>query len=385
VFGAALDAKDFLTVADANGPYSPQPWYGAFQFNGSGFPSALYPGAVAGNGTDRPYPNAGGAQWGIHTGAAGIAGDYHYPVFVGRVFRGDNFSRFVPYDFELRFTATGGRGYLAFTSGAVVDVPFELWNIGIGSPNDPSDDFRMIPLINDFDGNGAFNLCPSDHPISGGDNDPETDWIYWYEPLDKTPGQAGYNAWVNGPTPDDNLGDEVMARMVLVNFNGGSISAPNFPANMNQRIPETGMIFRIVATKPNRAFADEFTIQSPPASQYDAGAAKADVMLINVFPNPYYGFNRAETSKLTRFITFNHMPHKAEIRIFNLAGALVRALVKDDASQYFTWDLNNTNGLPVASGIYIAHMQLKDVGGSDLGVKTLKVVIIQEQQYLDNF
>jgi hypothetical protein len=154
---------------------------------------------------------------------------------------------------------------------------------------------------------------------------------------------------------------------------------------MNQAIPETGMIWRIIATKPNRAFADEFTITVPAAPAYDAGTAKVDVTKINVFPNPYYGFNRAETTKLTRFITFNHMPPKAEVRIFNLAGALVRALVKDDPSQYYTWDLNNTNGLPVASGIYIAYITLKDAGGIDLGTKTLKMVVIQEQQYLDNF
>jgi hypothetical protein len=30
-------------------------------------------------------------------------------------------------------------------------------------------------------------------------------------------------------------------------------------------------------------------------------------------------------------------------------------------------------------------MTLKDASGSDLGTKTLKLVVIQEQQYLDNF
>jgi hypothetical protein len=128
-----------------------------------------------------------------------------------------------------------------------------------------------------------------------------------------------------------------------------------------------------------------YSFTAPAASAFDATTAKADVTKINVFPNPYYGFNRAETSKSTRFVQFNHMPVNAEVRIFNLAGALVRGLVKSDPTQYFTWDLNNSNGLPVASGLYIVYMTLKDASGADLGTKTLKLVVIQEQQYLDNF
>ncbi len=387
VTGAPNDVKDFLEVADANGPHPPS--YAAFQFNSSGFPSSMFPGAVPGNGTDRPRPNAGGAQWGIHTGAAGIAGDFHYPRFVARVFRFDNFDRFVPYDFELRFTPTGGRAYLAFTSGNRVNVPFELWNIGIGTPDDPSDDYRMIPLIFDSDGNDAFNLTRTDHPISGGDNDPETDWIYWYEPTDKTPGQAGYNAWDTAPDPthENFIGDEVMARIVLVNFNGGSVSSPNWPNNVNQLLPETGQIFRIVSTKPNRAFGDLFTFTAPPAPAFDAGTARADVTKINVFPNPYYGFNRAETSRNQRFVTFNHLPPRAEIRIFNLAGALVASFDETSPAprqrngQYQNWDLKNNNGLPVASGVYIAYINMPDLGVT----KTLKLIVIQEQQFLDNF
>lgn len=156
-------------------------------------------------------------------------------------------------------------------------------------------------------------------------------------------------------------------------------------------ISRNGVASDITATtihiSPNyvNSAADVFAFTAPAAQTYAADAAKADVTRINVFPNPYYGFNRAETSRLNRFVTFNHMPPSAEVRIFNLAGALVRVLVKADPTQYFTWDLNNQQGLPVASGIYIAYMTLKDAAGTDLGTKTLKLVVIQEQQYLDNF
>jgi hypothetical protein len=172
-------------------------------------------------------------------------------------------------------------------------------------------------------------------------------------------------------------------------------AANQIPVKDHQILAEWGSATGLIANVPASTITvspnfvnsanDVFTFTAPSAPTYNASTAKADVTQINVFPNPYYGFNRAETSKSTRFVTFNHMPPKAEVRIFNLAGALVRALVKDDPTQYFTWDLNNTGGLPVASGVYIAYMTLKDASGVDLGTKTLKLVVIQEQQYLDNF
>ena len=49
--------------------------------------------------------------------------------------------------------------------------------------------------------------------------------------------------------------------------------------------------------------------------------------------------------------------------------------------QFLQWDLNNHNELPVASGIYIAHIEMPEIGKS----RVLKVAIIQEQQFLENY
>ncbi len=101
---------------------------------------------------------------------------------------------------------------------------------------------------------------------------------------------------------------------------------------------------------------------------------------INVFPNPYYGYNRAEISSTQKFVTFNHLPQVATIRIFNLAGDIVRVIRKDDNTQFATWDLNNETGLQAAGGIYLAHIVLQDKSGADLGTKILKLMIVPENQ-----
>ena len=165
-----------------------------------------------------------------------------------------------------------------------------------------------------------------------------------------------------------------MGRTVLVNFNGGS--APPF----TQDLPEEGTIFRIISTKPNQVGSDVFTFAAPSISE-NADLAKEDVKEINVFPNPYYGVNSEELNKYQRFVTFNHLPAKATLRVFNLAGQLVRTIEKNSNSQFERWDLLNNSGLPVASGLYIVYIDMPDLGTT----KTVKAAIIQEQQILDRF
>jgi hypothetical protein len=126
--------------------------------------------------------------------------------------------------------------------------------------------------------------------------------------------------------------------------------------------------------------ADEFAFTAPTVVN-DPALARVDVSLINVFPNPYYGVNTEELNKYQRFVTFNHLPRKATIRIFNLAGVNVRTIYKETDSQFERWDLANESGLPVGSGLYIAHVDMPELGAT----KILKLAIVQEQQILDRF
>jgi len=384
VAGAPNDFKDFLVTANASGPLNP-PEYGAFAFNNSGFPHPTT--------GDRPTARqqVRGGMWGIHTGNIDDA-SFDYEFFVNRVTQnGARWPRIIPNDFEIRFKP--GKAFLYPGSdygghGKLVDVPFQLWNVGTKA--DASDDVRYFPYILDENEDGVFDLSGVDHPISGGDNDPETDWIYWVIPKDMTPGESGYNAIVNKiqTEGEDNhqyldptiMSGDAIRRMVLVNWNGGSVSAADWPNNVNSPMPEEGTVFKIITTKPNQPGSDVFEFTAPSVIVSN-DLAKEDIEQINVFPNPYYGVNPQEINKYQRFVTFTHLPQKATIRIFNLAGQLVRTIRKDSPEQFQRWDLNNENSLPVASGIYIVHVDMPDLGKT----KILKVAIIQEQQVLDRF
>ncbi|MCK5077011.1 MAG: T9SS type A sorting domain-containing protein, partial [Calditrichia bacterium] len=144
-------------------------------------------------------------------------------------------------------------------------------------------------------------------------------------------------------------------------------------------MPEEGTIFRLITTKPI-ATDDEWTFTAPGVS-YDADLAEKDVKKVNVFPNPYYAFNSESTSRFDAHVTFNNLPEKATIRIFNLIGEQVKKFDKESSSQFLKWDLKNESGLPVGSGIFIVHIKMPDQNVE----KILKLFVIQRAEILEYF
>ncbi len=382
ITGPALDFKSFQNVANGNGPFD-DPLPGALNF--AGFPTPESSDPAVGQQAD------GEGRWAIHTADNGSRGDYD--SFISRTTRdGGNWPDIIPYDFEMRFTERGSWTWDAFETGGFFAVPFELWNIGVNTPDDPSDDYRMLPVVLDDDHDGTFNLCPPGSRFNGSDehsasslaNDPYTDWVYWYNPTTNTaaepPGEAAYLA-IEDSLRDGSFtgftGSEVLARIVLVNWNGGE--QPPY----NQDMPEQGTVFRIISSKPNTT-ADVFRISAPAVVQ-DNEIAKSDVEKINVFPNPYYAYNPEEPNRFTRFVTFTHLPERVTIRLFTISGIQVRKLSEGDKqtldSQFLRWDLKNEAGLPVASGVYIAHISMPDLGKE----KVVKLFVIQGEEILEYF
>ena len=104
---------------------------------------------------------------------------------------------------------------------------------------------------------------------------------------------------------------------------------------------------------------------------------------VGVYPNPYYASNAQETNRFSRFVVFNNLPKVVKIKIYNLAGQLVRTLSKDDSEQFLKWDLLNTDNFPIASGMYIAYVTSTFTSGEK--TKILKLGVIQEQEILTSF
>ena len=371
----------WTTIANAAGPLD--------YLEGCGADWAHFPGP--GRSAQTGSQQVGEGYWLIHTGDNGDR--YYYDgdnSFLTRSMR-NGWGNVVPYDFEVRFTEGGSTAWDAFQTrgGQVFHVPFELWNIGIGTPDDPSDDYRLIPYVIDWDGDG-WNLQCFDHVVSGGNNDPESDWIYWRRPTDHSPGEAGYLAWEAAALafpvdadgfPAASQGDfygslsdaELIGRMVFVNWNGGDVGDCVF----DQDEPETGTIFRLETYKPNQP-GDVFSFDTSDIGVVtgDKDIAEANLAKIGIVPNPYKGVSAYEIDTTADQVRFTNLPERAHIRVYTLSGTLIWDQYRGMDNN--KWDLKTSEGLPIASGMYIIHVEVVGVGE-----QVIKFGVVKKRIQLD--
>lgn len=227
----------------------------------------------------------------------------------------------------------------------LIRIPFEVWNV-----DDPANPYQVNLTFRDRERNGT------ERPF------------YAWNPL-----QRMYPIIVNSPYDE--------TQVIQVDGGPDQYNAPatwvtvHYGTNYG-----LGAVVKLTYANPVQIGVDTYRFKSTQPI-YSGDLAKQDIKKINVFPNPYYGVNSQEINKYERFVTFNHLPEKATIRIFNLAGQLVRTIEKNTTTQYQRWDLQTDSGLPVASGLYVVYIDMPDLGE----VKILKAAIIQEQQILDRF
>lgn len=110
---------------------------------------------------------------------------------------------------------------------------------------------------------------------------------------------------------------------------------------------------------------DVFEFQTVP---YSTATITKNDLAITAVPNPFVVSSYYETNKfgIQKEVQFHHLPPRCTIRIFNVAGDLVRTIVHDAARAaqptIAAWDLQSYNGQEVSYGIYIYHVEVDGVG-----------------------
>jgi hypothetical protein len=181
--------------------------------------------------------------------------------------------------------------------------------------------------------------------------------------------QAEFEIWDNDGSGDFSIGDGI----TIIEFVG---SAYKFTYDISYDAPFMGQPIEPVAGDQyvlltQRPFyeGDYFSIVSKSAST-DNSKAKEEMSDIKVVPNPYiagalwesrtiFGAGRGE-----RKIDFIHLPPKCLIRIFTISGVLVKSIEHDssvlDGSE--SWDLISDDGMEIAYGVYVYHVEAEEVG-----------------------
>jgi hypothetical protein len=114
----------------------------------------------------------------------------------------------------------------------------------------------------------------------------------------------------------------------------------------------------------------EFTTQKTTSEKM----TKKSLEDITVVPNPYIVSSPYEKLKfgIERQIQFHKLPkEQCTIRIFNVAGDLMRIIEHTNGTPIDSWDLTTYNGQEVAFGVYIFHVQ------SDFGEYIGKFALIK--------
>jgi hypothetical protein len=320
-------------------------------------------------------PSAGQAIDGVDVGLRFFSGGADYAA--------DLFGSSIPsrstttHNVELRFnggalTGSPGGGQFAYRYLRTLDgggnrvyfiqdyvpVPFQVWdtdlNVQLGAA-----------ILENAGPPPSANMDGTWNPSNVGDGGREIVWL-----LDSPYAGDGTpdSAYFNDPNLQDVLAGHLDARYAVWPIATSAGAAP-----------AAGDELQFLTSIPSGQF-DEFTFTTQPPNSFNAGLAKSELARVRAVPNPYFAHSQYELNRFNRVLKFTHLPARCTIRLFNLAGDLVRTIEKNDNTSQATWDLNTNHGLPIGSGVYIFHIDAPGVGTT-----TGKVAVFMEKERLNNF
>ena len=131
--------------------------------------------------------------------------------------------------------------------------------------------------------------------------------------------------------------------------------------------PQEGDVYKIVTEKPFRT-GEYFEFISQ-GQDFDLSKAQSEMDKIAVVPNPYTGAASWEPLSNTvgrgeRRIFFIHLPNECTIRIYTMGGKLVQTVEHNStiSDGQESWDLVSKDGMDIAYGIYIYHVDAPGIG-----------------------
>ncbi len=261
-------------------------------------------------------------------------------------------------DVEIRFSETGSiasyYNVQVLTGSATADtlmVPFELW--------DTQDDRRINVAVYQVAGAKPARWWALDDSLT----------YKFTANIQIIPVFEDYNA-----TATYDFADDASKMGWVIGFNSGTSRF------------EFDNIFRLVFPNPLIAGTDTFTFNGSGVTT--SSSISSDLDQIGVYPNPYYGHNPEERNPQEHIVYITNLGvGTTTIRIFTLSGDLVSKMTHtiddvNDSDRRVSWDMRNRAGVPVASGMYLIHVDVEDSSGKNIGERILKLAVFQPEERL---
>jgi hypothetical protein len=280
-------------------------------------------------------------------------------------------------DVEIRFTGgtPGQKAYRYMRSAGTprtylfqdfVDVPWTVWDI------EGNRQLNAGFLENEVTADGTWN------PGTGPDGNRELIWPMSSN-YSATPDPIYTTTYPDGLNDSANIDFMYVLAPYTLTFEG---TDPGTPVPL-----DAGDIFYFdqdidVARAPTTETEnDYFTFSTRTPNRMNVSLAQSELRQIKAVPNPYFAHSTYELNQFNRVVKFTHLPARCTVRIFTLAGELIRTLEKNDpTTSQLSWDIETASALPVASGIYIFHVEAPGIG-THVG----KLAIFMEKERLNTF
>ncbi|NUM80665.1 hypothetical protein HUU42_07635 [bacterium] len=317
-------------------------------------------------------------------------------------------------DVDIRFSRSAENWQTAYGHTGAFGIQNEFFKVPFSAWEVDDDDGSLIPrqlnvLVRDgygFDANGWYldnltggdltgpqgrsyiHIIDSDYDSTAGALTGYTVaqlpaiWTLWLFPR-----YVFYPVELDGWDWNDSL-----KAALLANSDGGSVVTIDEQARIYSSIPDEGTLHLVA---PNILLSDDRFIFSTTANSAITGKNKLKKSLknISVVPNPFYIFSQFKPSTDNKEIKFTRLPASCSIKIFTVAGDLVKIIyhhassnndridptadsdIRDAPaldSSTESWNLTNHRGKLVASGMYIALIEAPGIGKT-----TVKFAVIQ--------
>jgi hypothetical protein len=177
---------------------------------------------------------------------------------------------------------------------------------------------------------------------------------------------------------------------------GTSMRGNDLNPKIDGHIPPSDLTFKLRVKTPYQVFNAtnvnkgyplyEFDLSGYAPRKEEQSSLESSLDLMRVVPNPYYAYSAYEQTETDNIIKVTNIPAKCDIKIYSLDGRLIRTYnisqeynseirngiarigafgsgnVEDQITTSLNWDLKNSFGVPVSSGVYLIHVTVPGVG-----------------------